>query len=444
MLTAAGAGVRVTAGEPIVLATSPPGENRWGFYQFPDMWRSPAGEIYVAINVGCDADIGRHDPSLFYVSRDNGTSWRQVPLEEVDQSPDVYTFSDGSQVSFGPSTYIYHVHTYGHVQDWQWWYVPDLGGIDPLPGPRVPDSYGHSEYVVYRYPDIPAQLKPLPMAWRPSADAPWEQGACTLDDPALLLCCLAQVQWYDEEGNEIVEPQMKRVLRPWPRDLVVLPDDTLLWANCSIHPDYLQKDILYHCVSLYASTDRGRTWHKRGMVANDTELTTDGYSGNEHSLQRMANGDLYCVMRTEMGDSPDITRYLAAARSTDNGYTWSVPEENAPFCVTPHLRVLANGTAGVVYGRPGVYMRATGDSGHTWTEALPIVGPPEAELLADKWWAVPYDATSADKISCGNLGAAVTGPDRFILAYSDFHHRNEHGEQCKAVMVREFVVEMDG
>jgi len=44
-----------------------------------------------------------HEPSLFFVSRDNGHIWREAPLEEVDQQPAVYTFCDGSQVTGRPT-----------------------------------------------------------------------------------------------------------------------------------------------------------------------------------------------------------------------------------------------------------------------------------------------------------------------------------------------------
>jgi hypothetical protein len=64
----------------------------------------------------------------------------------------------------------------------------------------------------------------------------------------------------------------------------------------------------------------------------------------------------------------------------------------------------------------------------------------EDELLKDRWWDVRYGERSDDKISCGNLGALVTAPDRFLLTYSDFRHRNARDEQCKAVNVQEFVV----
>lgn len=439
MPTTGVAGVRVTPGEPRLILCSPPGEERWGFYQFPDVVRTPGGDIVLAINVGCDCDIGRHDPSIFFVSRDNGASWRQAPLEDVDMAPQIVTFSDGSQVALGASAYIYHVIVLAHPQAWMWWDPRELG-IDPLPG-VLNDSYGHSQYVLYRYQDIPGDLRAVPAAWRAAPDAPWESGSMIMDDPEMLLCCLAHVRWWDDDGNEIREPQMKRLMKPFPREVVLLPDDTLLWAQYSTHPASYEKGVPFFCVTLYASTDKGRTWQKRGMVADNTELTTDGYSGDEHEIRRMPNGDLYCVMRTEMGSDLELSRYLAAARSTDNGATWSVPEAIAPFSVTPHLLVLENGMAAVVYGRPGVYVRASADSGHTWTVGLPIVGPPENELLRETWWAVPYAAWSGDKISCGNLGAVATGPDRFLLAYSDFRHRNENGDQCKAIFVQEFVVE---
>jgi len=33
----------INPSKPVILLTSPPGEKRWGFYQFPDMWRAPGG-----------------------------------------------------------------------------------------------------------------------------------------------------------------------------------------------------------------------------------------------------------------------------------------------------------------------------------------------------------------------------------------------------------------
>jgi hypothetical protein len=431
---------KITPGAPITLICSPPGENRWGFYQFPDMWRAPRGEIYCSVNVGHDCLIGKHEPSRFFVSRDEGRSWAPVPFAQVDQSPDVVEFSDGSQVSFGKTHYVYHLHSYGQYhQPRQWWDLEGLGV--PAASKPIFDSYLNQEHVLYRYEDIPDAMKPIPMAFRKSKAAPWEEGSARLEAPGIFLSAVVRAWWWDEQNRHIHEDLPPRVLRPWPRwGVTVLPDDTLLWPQYVPHPDSEKLNRLYCAVVLFASSDRGRTWRQRAWIANDVDQTTEGYSGDEHWLQVMPNGELLCVMRTVLGDRPGCTMYLAAARSSDIGHTWTRPKEIAPFSVTPILMALKNGAAALVYGRPGVYVRTSGDSGRSWSDALPVVGPPEAELLADRWWDVRYDHRSDNKISCGNLGAVVTGPDRFLLAYSDFRHRNEKGEQCKAVLVREFAV----
>jgi len=431
---------RITPAEPAILLTSPPGEKRWGFYQFPDMWRAPGGEIYCAVNVGHDCLIGQHEPSQFYRSDDNGGTWRQVPYGEVDQSPDIVEFSDGSQVSFGKSHYIYHVQSYGpYMQKWHWLELAG-DGAKPVSG-LIFDAYDNQEWVLYRYDDLPAAMKQVPIASRRSKADRWQEVLSTVDLSGLYTGCVARAWWWDEKGNHIYEDLPHRLQRPWPRwGVTVLPDDTLLWPHCVPNPIAMARKRVYWSLALFASTDRGRSWHKRAMIADDVELTTDGYSGDEHSLAVMPNGDLVCVMRTVLGDRPGCTMYLAAARSTDRGFTWTRPSEIAPFSVTPILMTLANGSVAAVYGRPGVYVRVSGDSGRTWSEALPVVGPPEATLLADRWWDVRYDDHSGNKISCGNLSAVVTGPNRFLLAYSDFRYPAQGGETCKAVMVREFLV----
>lgn len=433
---------RIEPGEPTVVTCGPPGENRWGFHQFPDMWRAPGGEIYLAVNIGADSELGVHIPSSVFVSRDNGKTWAQTQWSEVDLSPLPITFSDGSQVTFGETVFVYHAHGYGELcQAWQWWKM-DGSGIEPAIG-FIMDAYDNNEHVTYNLGDLPADWLKIPMATRASADEPWQRGSATFEAEGVYQWSIARPHWWNEEGQRIYQDVPRRIFRACPRfgQVVKLPDDTLLWAYGVVNPASAEKNEMIFGALLFASTDRGRTWQQRSIITYDTEHATHGYSGTEHSLQRMPNGDLLCVMRTEMGDRPGCTRFLALVRSTDNGYTWSEVENLAPFSVTPLLVALENGTAAVAYGRPGVYVKATADSGQTWTPALSVVGPPEAELLADRWWDVRYDHRSDNKISCGNLGEVVTGSDRFLLAYSDFRHHNEQGEQCKAVLVQEFTIE---
>ena len=43
-------------------------------------------------------------------------------------------------------------------------------------------------------------------------------------------------------------------------------------------------------------------------------------------------------------------------------------------------------------------------------------------------------------VSCGYTGLLATGPDSFLVIYSDFQHRNEAGEIRKSIKVREVTV----
>jgi len=248
--------------------------------------------------------------------------------------------------------------------------------------------------------------------------------------------------WWDDDGQEVWVEQPPQLTIPLPKRsldwVTVLPDVTLLWAYASQHPALTDKFFL-RSVCL-ASQDGGHTWRLRGIIADDPAAATRGYD-SEQSLARMPNGDLLCVMRTRLSNNAQDTHYLAAARSTDDGYTWSAPFSLAEFCVTPHLLVLQNGLVALVYGRPGVHIRASADSGQTWSESLPLVGPSEAEWLAqplEKWWAALFDH------SCANTSVVITGPDRFLVAYSDFRYTGDDGNTHKAIKVREVKVANNG
>ncbi|MBI2440833.1 MAG: exo-alpha-sialidase [Lentisphaerae bacterium] len=426
--------VELTLREPSIVAVSPPEYGRdpagrwWGFFQFPDLWRGNDGRLYLAVHVGADSMAGRHEPTQFYASRDGGATWRRVALEETDRTRELVALPDGRQVAFGQERYLYH-----HAE-----LSPDAGrkyidlealGIKPVAGP-FGDGYRVNEYVFYRYGDIPAALRQFPMAVRHGPAVPWQETTGTIELPDSYLRALIRAMWWDDKGRPEWREFSPRLNLPAPQDVTALPDGVLLWALATQHSAVPRR---YDVVSCLASSDGGRTWRLRGMIADALD-TSWGYGAGEQSLARMPNGDLLCVMRTKMSNEAADTHHLATARSTDGGHTWMRQAPLAEFSVTPHLLTLKNGKVALIYGRPGVHVRASADSGVTWSESQPLVGPPERELLARplaEWWAQRHN------FSCANTSVVVTGPDRFLAAYSDFQHMNATGERCKAILARE-------
>jgi hypothetical protein len=82
----------------------------------------------------------------------------------------------------------------------------------------------------------------------------------------------------------------------------------------------------------------------------------------------MPDGSVFCLMRT---DGP-----LYWARSTDNGKTWTPPAVFDDLGVWPQMLTLKNGVTLAIYGRPGLYVRATKDpAGLQWEKRVTVVEP---------------------------------------------------------------------
>lgn len=422
-------------GEPVIVAVGAPEmSGQWGFFQFPNLWRGRDGDLHLAVNIGVDSEAGRHEPSACFVSKDDGRSWAGVGADALDLSPHAYALPGSGEIGLGPERRTSHFKKSSGPSG-ETATALELGlkpAIGPIRGP-----YEVNERGFFRLGDIPRSVRDFPVSIRLSAGSDWQMHSGTILEPDLLIGILTRSGWWDDQGIFEWEDQDQAIVAPAPHkaDVVeVLPDGTLLWAldtqNPAVHDRFCTQ------VSCLASTDQGRTWTLRGTIADDTTGASHGYGFGEQALARLPNGGLLCLMRTTGSNSIEDTTYLAAAHSQDSGHTWSKVEDFAPFSVTPHLVVLENGCAVAVYGRPGVHVRGSSDSGRTWSDPLAVVGPPESSFLEapiETWFERRHD------YSCANTTLAVTGPDRFLLAYSDFQHPGPDGQMCKAIKVREVI-----
>jgi hypothetical protein len=97
----------------------------------------------------------------------------------------------------------------------------------------------------------------------------------------------------------------------------------------------------------------------------------------------------------------------------------------APSGVLPRLLRLTNGVIVLSSGCPGVQLRFCADGGGTtWSKPL--------ELL-------PY-ANEKEQVSCGYTFLLATGPDSFLIIYSDFKYPTPAGQIRKAIKVCEVIV----
>ena len=148
-------------------------------------------------------------------------------------------------------------------------------------------------------------------------------------------------------------------------------------------------------------------------------------------------GSLSLPIRT--GDQ-GVSRELYMTRSSDGGRDWSTPQAIAPVSVTLHVTKLKDGVLAVIYGRPGVHLAASTDGGATWPARKTVVGPAESEILARPDEVRHGTLGDSPETSCSNTDLVPTGPDRFLIAYSDFRYPHPEGGFCKAVLTCEVTV----
>jgi hypothetical protein len=284
----------------------------------------------------------------------------------------------------------------------------------PRPADQTGDTYSKAKQTLYRLSELPPEVQGVCLSRIAKGQTKAVSERAVLDDPQALRYSL-----YD--------------LFPivWWGDLRVARDGSVI---AGIYPGYRLRDDgsvdPKGGAFFYRSTDAGRSWKIQGRIPYQPDLAADPRGGErmgytEPAFEILADGRFLCVARTTdgIGNGP-----MYASRSQDLGRTWSRPEVIARSGVLPRLLRLANGVIVLSSGRPGVQLRFCADGGgKTWTEPL--------ELL-------PY-AREKEQVSCGYTSLLATGPDRFLIIYSDFKYPTPAGKLRKAIEVCEVIVTPD-
>ena len=384
--------VRVRLSDPVVVSVAPEPES-WGFFQFPKIARLSDGTICATWHMLADSILSYGKPDLGSAfSPDGGKTWN--PSRGVSETGGGLLLPNGDQIKVITPLALKATEI-------------EL----PKPIGAGSHTYEKSKLILYRLQDLPPSLRGVYLSRLRRGERKWVSEPAALDDPQALRYSLGGLLPVLFWG-----------------DLQVSFDGSIF---AGIYPGYGLRDdgsADPKCgVFFYRSADQGHSWRIQGRITYQPDMGADPQGNRrmgftEPAFEILADGTFLCVMRTTdgIGLGP-----LTASHSSDQAATWTRPEVIARRGVLPRLLLLANGVLVLSAGRPGVQLRFCPDGqGKAWTSAF--------EML-------PY-GTESDQVSCGYTGLLATGPDRFILIYSDFRYLNQAHELRKAIKVREIVV----
>jgi hypothetical protein len=381
--------LKVKLNEPIIISVASKPE-KWGFFQFPSIYRSVDSTLVAKWNMASDAITSYgHRGDGYAVSKDGGKSWSQ--LQGTAPIGGGLVLSNKDEIKI---------------------YTPPALGIDtlhlPKPIANVPTG---RKFTFYRLSELPPSLQGVYIQRLHKGEKQWSIEHDSLYDP--------DVARYSESGLFPVV---------WWGDMQIAEDGS---AIAGTYPGFKianNNKVSPSGVFFYRSTDEGHTWNVQGRIRYEPDVRLDP-NGNkrvvlgftEPAFAILSNGTFLCVMRTT--DRLNSPMYLS--HSNDRGVTWSKPRPFTQNGVLPRLLQLSNGVIVLSSGRPGVQLRFCLDGkGEKWTDPFDML---------------PYKK-GEDAVSCGYTGIVATGPDRFLLIYSDFKYANKENEIRKAIKVREVVV----
>ena len=391
-------------GEPHLIARADSAQP-WGFYQFPTIARLANGDLHAQWAMHPD-DIRAYGLTAngSSVSADGGRTW--LPVTPDSSQLLGYPLSNGEML---------------RVVDRRPISVTDLAM--PAPLDKTAFKYRKTNFTFYRLKDMPPSVKGIYLTRKRAGQDHWIGEHAGLDDERA-------VRYSAKELVPVV----------WWGDMHTLADGSLL---AGVYPSYYllengqvdkQMGVVFH-----RSTDGGHSWQFQGRIPFQADSSLDSMASerigfSEPSYEVLADGSLLCVMRSADGDG--VTNGvgngpLYASRSADQGQTWSRPAAIAPAGALPRLLRLTNGVTVLSSGRPGVQLRFTKTGGNTqWTDGFEMLAY-ESERME-----LPY------LVSCGYTGLLATGPNRFVMIYSDFRAKDERGQERKAIKIREVTVSM--
>ena len=404
--------------------------SRWGVYCIPKLWRMPDGRIAIVINGESDSPDAHENicPDLYYISGDNGKSWKASSNTEIDKNAYSGVDSPYRKLSCGKIISIQEKSNLQSFSASKWekeFYTADkLGICRTFLQASIDEDVFLSELHTFDADGNFLSVEPV-----------------KIDFPDREL--IVQTQMWDDTCYIDIPARFRSTLvcNPYISSITELSDGTLVGTCSGQCPQITDR----YCAEVYLmeSSDGGKNWKKRATVTKNSHLYAFGLlgDGGECSLTQSENGDLFLLTRTDMSnDHPSIgggsDAYLFV--SNDNGYTWSNERSASDSSVTPHVLSLSGNILVVIYGRPGVHMKISTDGGQTFGDSISIIGKTlEEELAEGKTY---MEAKYFDMRSYSNSFIEKISDNSFIIVYTDMKYDPGDGKFHKATLVRTITI----
>ncbi len=443
--------MKITLGEQnVVVQGMTMEENGWGRYQFPKIWFD--GEKLIAsVHTGMDdwADFEKTNERWFS-STDEGKTWIEGSEEELSKAT-ALSLPNGDKLFFAPKAGIDVYHMKEQVRD-----LYELLPSDKLekaqPGclPAPAGWYSQWTYpLVFKTYDselIPDELSeiiyfPQKRIKAGETEAFEEKGEIIWPHMPF------DVMWVDIEEKATTRP-----MNALGGGCVKVAPDNTIWMTqyCAADIDEVTGGYLrYSAVSLLVSEDNGKTWKLRSKVKYTPDTNENMYAFteggfNESTFEFMPDGSVIMIMRTnDVCHGGRSWSPLYITRSTDMGYTWEKPKIFAERGVLPRSCRLDCGVTLAIYGRPGIFVRATKDEhGMDWEDEIVVMTPDDRSSLGNT--KIEGRPTFHQwEGSCCNCCITPISENKAVIIYSDFYYPDETGLKRKTIITQTVTVEPD-
>ena len=396
---------RLEIGEPILVHQGRENETEWGYYQFPHIFYTKSGDVGVRWNERPD-DRVKYQRKDFgeAISEDGGLTWR--PKRDTDFEIKDCKMNNGCY-------FMGFVKQGAFEAD----YIADHTPACPIgkEGGQLHFAEDITEFKeqfeAMEYDPVTDERRIFPVQLN------WRHRPLVELKPGKHILPLSYSLWVGNDTGTIrLNGDMYYAAYTHGFDSARESREEAVFPYCH-----------YMSVYILRSRDNGRTWEYVSQVSVNDEVvqfSTRGLEGFcEPMMEQMPDGSVVMLMRSGGRFGHSLPCYLT--RSTDGCKTWSKPIPFGRVGVLPHIMTLGCGVTLSVYGRPDLFLRATGDpAGLEWDDPVEIpLCDGEGHKSCYYTRMVPIDDTTV------------------LMVYTDFHYPQRNGDGIgKAVLVRKIKV----